>query len=133
MVGEYRKSFDVTRAVAGHDGPRLQHRVTTKGKPSRKALILAINTKGSRASDPEFFVTRKGVFKAGREGFSEDDPVAPARATRTNRRTISLTFTPKSLRKPDSYGWKIGFFDGQSIDSAPNLERRFAVHDLTAE
>lgn len=131
VVGKYRRSFDVVLASAVHEGPNLRHRVVARSAPKRRTVLMAINTKGGDASKPEFVVTRDGVFKTRNGSVPEGaKPVGRANVKRAAKKGVSIVITRKSIGKPDSYGWRIGFFNGASFDSAPDPSSDYAIHVL---
>lgn len=134
VLGDYERSYDITRATAGHQNRKLRHRIIVRARPSRGKALMAINTKGGRRSDAEFFITSKGVFKAADGTFDpSDDPVAPARVSRPSNRSLEFTFSQASIRRPGSYGWRVALFGRNSFDSVPDPGDRYEVHDLSLD
>jgi hypothetical protein len=116
---------DLRSAIADHgifNKNELFYIVTQHNAVQRARLPrIAINTKGSGSSAPEFYVEKRasgaGVFnaKTGRK-------TGPAVWRNTRRVSANWTFLPNAIGNPASYGWRVEVVapSGARIDSAPD-------------
>ena len=81
---------------------------------------IAINTRGSNGSAPEFYVERRGsktgVFKV------KTKRKVGAAALRTYPTSLSWTFARRSIGNPARYGWRVEVVakGGARIDATPD-------------
>ena len=124
---------DLKSAIAGHgifDETELFYIVTQHNAVERGRLPrIAINTRGSGSSRPEFYVEKRssgpGVFKAktGRK-------VGAAVWTNPGTSAATWTFLPSAIGSPPRYGWRVEIAGsgGGRIDAAP--DHGYLVHRL---
>jgi hypothetical protein len=145
LAGPIQVSDD-RRGDAGCDGapcPDLKSAVADTGilDPSQLFFIvtqhnavdassvprIAINTRGTSSSEPEFYVehrgSRTGVFKAktGRK-------TGPAALRSSGGASLSWTFLPRAIGSPPSFGWRVEIVrDASRIDVTPDRGYRQRV------
>ena len=97
--------------------------VVTQHNAVQGSLVprIAINTRGSSTSGPEFYVekrgSRTGVFDA-----ASRRKVGAAVLDSTRGRSLTWTFSRRSIRNPPSYLWRVEVVakGGSRIDATPN-------------
>lgn len=118
--------LDIVRATASHAGARLKHTVSVRSRidPKRghERPLIAINTRGSGISKPEYLVFGPALFRT-----TNQDPVAigDAALQHTKRRWI-YRFDPDQIRHLGTYGWAAVTTKGRALDVAPAA--RYAIH-----
>jgi parallel beta-helix repeat protein len=117
---EKKRSADIVRATAGHEGSRLRHTIRVVGKFKRGGLT--ISTDSDR--DCELYV----VARRGRGSSREvKECVGNARTGRAridfHRHSVEIVFSKRSIGNPQSYGWtaatRVGYLVVAS-DQVPN-------------
>jgi hypothetical protein len=115
---------DLKSAIANpgiFDKSELFYIVTQHNAVQRSRLPrIAINTRGSGASAPEFYVgkggSRIGVFNAttGRK-------TGPAEYGSGSALGLHWSFWPSAIGNPSSFGWRVEIVQkGKKIDATPN-------------
>jgi hypothetical protein len=119
-----RPCADLKSAVANPaplDPTSLFYIVTQYNAVQKSRLPrVAINTRGSSTSAPEFYVekrgSRTGVFNA-----KTDRKVGAAELSSSSRTTLSWTIARKAIGNPSSYLWRVEVVaKGSRIDATPN-------------
>jgi hypothetical protein len=117
-----RRSADIVRATAGHDGTRLRHTIRVVGKFKRAELD--ISTDLDRACEWSLDIKRGH----GRSKFENCD-VSGVRTGRArmdfHHHSVKILFSKRSIGNPQSYGWMA---DAQ-VGRLPNASDHNGVPD----
>jgi hypothetical protein len=97
--------------------------IVTQHNPVQRSRFprIAINTRGSSTSGPEFYVEKRA---SGAGVFDAKTGKKTGGAVWRNTRSVSAnwTFLPSAIGSPGSYGWRVELVDpgGSTIDAAPD-------------
>jgi hypothetical protein len=136
-----RRSADIVRATAGHDGALLKHTIRVVGK--FKFAAFDFNTDSYPSCEFYLFAIR-GV---GRDEVRECDVSGgPGRVTGHarydfHRHSVEIVFSESAIGNPQSYGWRaqvdVGRSHASAFDFIPNwggrIQHRLAVPALGAQ
>jgi hypothetical protein len=128
-----RRSADIVRATAGHDGALLKHTIRVAGK-FKSLAYLEFDTDSD--SSCEFFLD--AIRGVGRDEVRECVDRGVGRVTGHarydfHRHSVEISFSETSIGNPQSYGWRaqidVGGLHADALDLVPNMGA-YSQHQL---
>jgi parallel beta-helix repeat protein len=132
---EKKRSADIVRATAGHDGTRLRHTIRVVGK--FQGSTLYITTDSDQDCEWRISDIKRGRGRSGEVRPCFGNGSAPTGRARYDfhHHSVKIVFSERSIGNPQSYGWRVLTSAGKSVldasDFAPNSHpHRYIRHRL---